>query len=196
MQRPLTLRALAGSCNPELLLLGHLGAPSGPTVLPLKFTPSMDDTTIYPVAQVECSGTVTAHCNLDLLSSSSQSSHLSLLSSWDYSLLSNWDYRYAPPRTANIFCAFTIDGVLVRLVSNSYLNLVNIEASVLPYEAQVNIVLTGRFLAKEPYGSPPRLFWLAQLFCRGPARRFPVRSIWTDGLGWSHPHKENSNWKR
>ncbi|KAL0628015.1 hypothetical protein AAY473_001335, partial [Plecturocebus cupreus] len=28
MQRPLTLRALAGSCNPELLLLGHLGSPS------------------------------------------------------------------------------------------------------------------------------------------------------------------------
>ncbi|KAL0593996.1 Zinc finger protein [Plecturocebus cupreus] len=27
------------------------------------------------------------------------------------------------------------------------------------------------------------------------ARRFPVRSIQTDGLGWSHPHKENSNWK-
>ncbi|KAL0622367.1 hypothetical protein AAY473_005955 [Plecturocebus cupreus] len=33
-------------------------------------------------------------------------------------------------------------------------------------------------------------------FAGVPARRFPVRSIWTDGLGWSHPHKENSNWKR
>ncbi|KAL0608791.1 Acyl-CoAlysophosphatidylglycerol acyltransferase 1 [Plecturocebus cupreus] len=32
-------------------------------------------------------------------------------------------------------------------------------------------------------------------FAGDPARRFPVRSIWTNGLGWSHPHKENSNWK-
>ncbi|KAL0622088.1 LINE-1 retrotransposable element ORF1 protein [Plecturocebus cupreus] len=33
-------------------------------------------------------------------------------------------------------------------------------------------------------------------FAGAPARRFPARSIWTDGLGGSHPHKENSNWKR
>ncbi|KAL0600313.1 hypothetical protein AAY473_030190 [Plecturocebus cupreus] len=32
-------------------------------------------------------------------------------------------------------------------------------------------------------------------FAGAPARRFPVRSIRTDGLGWSRPHKENSNWK-
>ncbi|KAL0621911.1 UPF0764 protein C16orf89 [Plecturocebus cupreus] len=33
-------------------------------------------------------------------------------------------------------------------------------------------------------------------FASAPAWRFPVRSIRMDGLGWSHPHKENSNWKR
>ncbi|KAL0616487.1 retrotransposable element ORF2 protein [Plecturocebus cupreus] len=33
-------------------------------------------------------------------------------------------------------------------------------------------------------------------FAGAPARRFPVRSIRTDALSWSHPHKENSNWKR
>ncbi|KAL0588706.1 SWI/SNF-related matrix-associated actin-dependent regulator of chromatin subfamily E member 1 [Plecturocebus cupreus] len=33
-------------------------------------------------------------------------------------------------------------------------------------------------------------------FAGAPARCFPVRSIQTDGLTWSHPHKENSNWKR
>ncbi|KAL0593348.1 hypothetical protein AAY473_037594 [Plecturocebus cupreus] len=32
-------------------------------------------------------------------------------------------------------------------------------------------------------------------FAGAQARRFPVRSI-RDGLHWSHPHKENSNWKR
>ncbi|KAL0623714.1 hypothetical protein AAY473_007431 [Plecturocebus cupreus] len=30
----------------------------------------------------------------------------------------------------------------------------------------------------------------------GTQRRFPVRSNGADGLGWSHPHKENINWKR
>ncbi|KAL0625941.1 Voltage-dependent L-type calcium channel subunit beta-4 [Plecturocebus cupreus] len=33
-------------------------------------------------------------------------------------------------------------------------------------------------------------------FAGAPVQRFPVRSRRTDGLGWSHPHKENSNWKR
>ncbi|KAL0625178.1 hypothetical protein AAY473_004229 [Plecturocebus cupreus] len=33
-------------------------------------------------------------------------------------------------------------------------------------------------------------------FAGAPARRFPVQTILTDGLGWSHPDKENSNWKR
>ncbi|KAL0596237.1 hypothetical protein AAY473_034185 [Plecturocebus cupreus] len=33
-------------------------------------------------------------------------------------------------------------------------------------------------------------------FASAPAWRFSVWSVRTDGLGWSHPHKENSNWKR
>ncbi|KAL0614602.1 Protein GVQW1 [Plecturocebus cupreus] len=33
-------------------------------------------------------------------------------------------------------------------------------------------------------------------FAGAPAQCLSVRSIRTDGLGWSHPHKENSNWKR
>ncbi|KAL0614344.1 Ubiquitin-protein ligase E3A [Plecturocebus cupreus] len=32
-------------------------------------------------------------------------------------------------------------------------------------------------------------------FAGAPARRFPVRSIRDRRLGWSHPHKENGNWK-
>ncbi|KAL0593262.1 hypothetical protein AAY473_037508 [Plecturocebus cupreus] len=40
---------------------------------------------------------------------------------------------------------------------------------------------TGRFPAEKPRESLARLFWPARLFCRHPARRFPVRSV-RDGL--------------
>ncbi|KAL0626142.1 hypothetical protein AAY473_005199 [Plecturocebus cupreus] len=55
-------------------------------------------------------------------------------------------------------------------------------------------LLTGRFPGGEAMVAGASF---ERALCRHPARRFPVRSVGTDGdgLGWSHPHKENSNWK-
>ncbi|KAL0588024.1 hypothetical protein AAY473_039033 [Plecturocebus cupreus] len=90
--------------------------------------------------RLECSGIITAHCSLYLLGSRSH-----YIPRVGIELLGSSDSLTLTSRSAeNTGVSHDTQPICIFLVRN------------------------GRFPAEEPHGSPVRLFWLVQLFCRCP----------------------------
>ncbi|KAL0621668.1 LOW QUALITY PROTEIN: Serine/threonine-protein kinase Nek4 [Plecturocebus cupreus] len=138
---------------------------------------------VTPLSRLECSGTVVARCSIKLLGSSdlptSASREAAIIGACHHTLL-----------TSIFFCRGF--AMLLRLVSSSLAQAVPLPQ---PPKA-LGLQIPGDSQQRSHTGRQRDSF--GRRGCFAGARRGTSQCgvYGTDRLGWSHPHKENSNWKR
>ncbi|KAL0628180.1 Zinc finger protein [Plecturocebus cupreus] len=133
-----------------------------------------------PDLKLECSGVLIAHCSLNLLGASNFPSSASQIHTRLGNLQRkrfNWTYRFTWLKKPHNH------GSRQGGATSSHTKVLNLGRP-------------GDSRQRSHTSRQRDSFGRRGCFAGAPAWRFPVRSIWTDGLGWSHPHKESSNWKR
>ncbi|KAL0613029.1 hypothetical protein AAY473_016497 [Plecturocebus cupreus] len=131
---------------------------------------------------------------------------LSLPSSWDYSYLpssasqsariTGMSHQTQP--TAKSILRDKEDHWLIRrryIHQNPFVRLM-MQCQIFTAKTELATRKPGDSRQRSHTGLQRDSFGRPGCFAGAPVRCFSVRSIQTDGLGWSHPDMENSNWKR
>ncbi|KAL0599814.1 hypothetical protein AAY473_029691 [Plecturocebus cupreus] len=168
-------------------------------------------------AWLECNGMISAHCNLRF-----PETRFLHVGQAGLKLLTSSDLPASAPESAGItgvshraqlqdfsvLNSFTLSPRQECSDTNSahYTSASHVQVILLPEPAEQDILKQcyqeeklarpGDSRQRSHMGRQRDSFGRRGCFAGAPEPRFPVRSIWTDGLRWSHPHKENSNWKR